>query len=318
MIPMSAMKYYLDPTIPAAGDTEYAYVIADQYDRPSTAAMVGTFIKPRKTPVLLEHKLLATTDEGYHLYAVPANRTRHDGGWHVGLLDSPDAPHTRFVVGAFDRMQTEDTMRLYRVRFSDTTGTATPVPLTPGSIGMRVPVRTWMKAAPWAEALMPEPGDTPEIIDLKLASAREQWTQTYRLMRLEAEGRDRDWDGDLRRLREDNDWLPKFSYGHFVDAVVNVGEKRISDPVPQSLQDRVAALSGGGLPVRPLVQQVTVSVPVRASVAIPYNPRPWNESDSVSRELVQARVREVLGSEGDLEVANYTSERFICGMAADD
>lgn len=304
MIPLTAMKYYLDPTIPAAGDTEYGYVIASI--RPS---LVGTFVKLKKTVNLSGGRLQSITEDGYYVDAVPVNRTDQYGPV-VGLFGAPDTVHSRFGVGRVRTHVSAEVLQAQQVLFSD--GTRTP-DIDPAG-GMRAPFRTWLPAAPWALELMPVPGDTAEVVDAKVNVARLRWTELHRLAVLDGEGRERDWENDLDELRREHDWIPEFTYGPLVSATVNLTEQEDSFTVPASLQRRISSMQEAGLPVSRTVDRVSRSVPVHAVFAMPSVLQKWDAISTPTVSDVKAHAVNLLNSYS-LEIATYSSSWFVNGTA---
>lgn len=304
MIPLTAMKYYLDPTIPASGDTEFGYVIASI--RP---ALVGTFVKLKKTVNLSGGRLQSITEDGYYVDAVPVNRPTYYGPV-VGLAGAPDTVHTRFGAGRVRTHISAGILQAQQVLFSD--GTRTP-DIDP-STGMRAPFRAWMAAAPWALELMPVPGDTAEVVDAKVNVARLRWTELHRLAVLDGEGRERDWENDLEELRRMHDWIPEFTYGPLVNATVNLTELEDSFTVPASLQRRISAMQEAGMPVTRTADRVSRSVPVHAVFAMPSVVQKWDEISAPAAGDVRASAVQLLNS-SNLEVPTYGSSWFVNGTA---
>jgi len=103
--------------------------------------------------------------------------------------------------------------------------------------------RRVIKAAPWASTLMPVPGDTQEVIDAKVARAKQRYIQRRKKGEIYKEGLRRDWLHHLERLRPDHDLpTPRFHVGVEGMFLAVNGDNVAVEDLSETQRDRVAPI----------------------------------------------------------------------------
>lgn len=131
-------------------------------------------------------------------------------------------------------------------------------------------VQNSAKAAPWAQALFPEPTDTDAVVEAKLAQAKVKWDHRRKHAHILREGMQRGW---LDYLKEDgihsDHGLPEPRWDALVDGTANIytNTSRIAER-SELLADR--GYLGDMLNSMPPAERHNERVLVQETVAIPF------------------------------------------------
>lgn len=152
-----------------------------------------------------------------------------------------------------------------------------------------------MQAAPWALTMMPETGDTQDVVDQKVMLAKQKYDQRYKKGQVYIEGMIRDWLDLLSQVRDDGHDMPtpRFAIGASGVALVSVG-RPATDDVSEQVRDateRVRNLpltAGSRAPLTQYVGTPFVTV-TSATVSTYQGLREYNAND------VTAHIQQNLG-----------------------
>lgn len=247
MISADSMKFYLDPVQDMTVSATRLYVteeMAVRYGR----ELVGTIVNIKPATDRSGNRHWWVTEDGYYVQGAPIATDAQHYVPYVGLVEDGV-----FVVGEMYGLQ-EGLAVLQTCRRSD--GAARP-----GRHG-QYRVKSWMRAAPWAFDLMPEPGDSTDTVAAKVALAKAKHTRRTAMRVILTESMERDWNKDLDELREDHD-IPKASFGAYVEGfalitIDNARQVQTAD-LSQHQRDRIAKLTG----TTPTAVDQRLSVPIK-------------------------------------------------------
>lgn len=256
MIPADDMKFYIDPVQDMTLKAERVYVTEMAFPRPNNP-FVGKVVEVKPyTERSSGDYWWVTVDGGNFVHGAPISHNSQHYTAHVGLLDDG-----KFVVGELFG-NNGGYGYLNNCRTSDGR-------VRPGNHSS-YRVKAWMKAAPWALELMPEPGDTTDVVAAKVELAKEKYKRREAMRVIVTESMERSWNKDLEELREDHE-IPKPTFGAYVDGyvMVTLGEQRevrVAD-LSDDEQAKIAQLTGSASAVGRLDQRALVPVKFMATLA---------------------------------------------------
>lgn len=105
-----------------------------------------------------------------------------------------------------------------------------------------------VKAASWARGLMPAEGDTPEVIEAKVARAKQMFIQRHKKGEIYKEGMRRDWLHHLEELRNDHDLpAPVFNVGVEGVLLSTASDSVSLGDLSQTQRDRIAPIANNSV-----------------------------------------------------------------------
>jgi hypothetical protein len=279
MIPASDMKFYLDPVQDMTLKAARLYVTEEAYPRGRGSA-VGTIVDVKENSFdSSAGKYWWVTDDGQFVRGAPISRNSPNYSQHVSLLDDGV-----FIVGEY-----------YGTASNGEVGILAGCVRSDGKVrpgrGSQYRVENWMKAASWASALMPAPGDSVDVIAAKVALAKEKYKRRNAMRVILSEAMERDWNTDLESLREDHN-IPHPTFGAYVDAeaLLSIGASpRVeTESLTEDERAKVARLTGR-LAMRSLEQRVAVPVKFMAGLTISPGSSPTAINASTIASAARAR-----------------------------
>lgn len=189
--------------------------------------------------------ITAEEPAGVYVTGAPLNPPL-DGGGHVLALLADG----RFAVGeAGYTTSTAGTTTLRAPRRSDQ---QVFTALTGDDYQGALRTGEWVKAAPWAYELMPEPDDDYATVQAKAVLAKTLWIQRRTKFILTAEGVERDWTAELDELASDGHDLPERRYGLWLtgDVLVNIDtpDNVLQNPHVKSVRETISENTGDASP----------------------------------------------------------------------
>lgn len=116
---------------------------------------------------------------------------------------------------------------------------------------LTLPAPLVFKAAPWAHALMPAPGDSEAVVTAKVARAKQKFIQRHKKGEIYKEGMRRDWLHHLETLRADHDMpTPVFNVGVEGTFLTAAGDNVSLDSLTEVQRDRLRPITANAV-VRP-------------------------------------------------------------------
>jgi hypothetical protein len=284
MITTNDMKFYLDPVQDMTLKSERLYITEEAY--PRTVSRVGTVVDIKSTTASSGYRRWWIDAEGNYVDGAPISSSAPLYIRHVGLAEDGV-----FVVGELYNVR-DGVAVLQHCRRSDGA-------VRPGVLAT-YKTKTWMKAAPWAMDLLPERGDTVNVIAAKLALAKAKYKRRTAMRTILSEAMKRNWNDDLAPLREEHE-IPAGTYGAYVEgtALLSIGEDRtvrVDDLTPDD-RERVRKLTTETR----LSRRVAVPVEFMAPFTIAEN----SAFTSVSSNAVSSHARRIF-DDYDLNMGSYS------------
>jgi hypothetical protein len=210
MITAADLKFYLDPVQDMTLSASRVYVTEEMsahYNRSHMDKIVNVRAYVERSG----GRCWWVTDDGDYVGGAPISDDAQHYVKHVGIIDGGV-----FVVGELYGVS-GGMATLQQCRRSDNAA-------RPGRGGTQYRVKEWMRAAPWATELMPEKGDTNEVITAKRDLAKARWKRRNAMRVIVSESMDRNWNNDLDELREEHG-IPTGVFGAYVEghAMLSVG-----------------------------------------------------------------------------------------------
>ena len=295
MINSADRMFYLDPLQDPFHTSDKMLVFREKYPRSYQPAK-GNIVEV-KDRVVTDHHLWWKTIDGMYVDGALVSPKEFVSYRTVMGIISDDL----FVIGTSGGLTDEGDgprMQITNARRSD----GRTLTNTEGGIVRTYLVDTWMQAADWASACLPQEGDDAEAVRLRVDTAEQKFKTRLAEVCILREANDRAWRDDLEDLEYS---LPTPRYATYVDgtALVPVGTKAMDEALTEEGRLAVSKITAGNLTPRewPSSARVALRAEVPASLIVRTDYADYDDVHKVSDWTIKTAAHDRFGA-GDVSI----------------
>lgn len=307
MLTLEDARFYIEPVVDHVSLATKVYVL-DTRNKSRQEEFIGKIVEVRKDRYYADGKAWAITGGGgNYVYGSPILTNYRDISINRPCLAFVEDV---FIVGTRGS-HNGGQLSVRNPRYSVQT------PLSGRVAGdlydSEYQVDTVISAASWAYDLMPEIGDSNEVIEAKLNLAKEKYRQRRAFIHLHQQSVSRGWQDTMEELRGVNDLIPLATYGMRINGIAFVPYSDASSATRTAMSESAVASIAPRDNISTTNNNIRVGTTIGVSFSVPGTfSSPQEVNDALERNI-QNHWDDISGYSGHLMSAERTS--IVSGLA---